>query len=249
MKKILSVLVLCLLSILPGCAPRAPRPEVIPQVSIQRKAAHLISFKGRNADNDIGFCTGTVVGSHAIMTADHCDIAAGASDTISIDLATQVYHIQKRWTDNRDHIIYGLDGPAFEDISEIHQRPAKEGEYVYYYGDPEGSYPPKLFRGQVKFNHEDVSEVDRKAGIGYYILDSYPGCSGSAVYGADGAIVGLITYGDDDDEFGGLVHKRASIGFALNFSDRQLAEVAKFKPSKHPKVKAPAEELPRLFPF
>lgn len=247
--KFLSVLVLCLLSLFFGGCHKAPKPKSIaPQISIQQKAAHLISFKGRNADDDIGFCTGTVVGHHAIMTADHCDIGAGQmSDSLSLDLAVNVYHIQKRWNDGRDHIIYGLDGPAFEDIIEVHQRDAKIGESVYYYGDPQADFPQHHYIGKVASKPADVSEVDRKAGIAYFDIDSLPGCSGSAIYGADGYIVGLVTYGDIELTAQGI--KRSAIGFSPNFSPKDLKEAINFKPSKHPKVKEKDPEIPRLFPF
>jgi len=251
MKKILYVVLLCLSmlsSVLMVRSLSKPQPKSVPQVSIQRKATHLVLFKGRNDDDDIGACTATVVAPHAISLAEHCDIGAGASDTISLDLATNVYHVQKRWKDGRDHIVYGLDGDAFGDISPIKERPAKAGEYVYYYGDPQAAYPPQLYTGIVKYNH-DPSELTRKSGMQYYSLDSEPGCSGSTVYAADGSMVGMITYGDSEDELGGLYRKTGSIGFELNYSKKQLAEISKFAPPKHSKRGKPLPPPRDLFPF
>jgi hypothetical protein len=220
----LYAVILCLASLLTGCQkPQFYQPRFAP-VSIQRKATHLILFE--NNHRVTGACTGTAVGPHAILTAEHCDDGAGASNTISLDLATHEYHIRERFKDGRDHIIYRLDGPAFEDISVIHERAAKEGEYVHYYGDPEGAYPPKLFTGIVKHS-DDPSELTRKSGMRYYTLDSYPGCSGSAIYAVDGSIIGLITYGNSETAFDGLERIPGAIGFELNFSPKVLAKISK----------------------
>jgi V8-like Glu-specific endopeptidase len=61
----------------------------------------------------------------------------------------------------------------------------------------------------------------------YYTLDSYPGCSGSAIYAVDGSIIGLITYGNSETAFDGLERIPGAIGFELNFSPKVLAKISK----------------------
>lgn len=237
--KTLYAVLLCLSMLFSGCAPKQQ-----PKPSIQRKATHLILY---TQDHQVhGACTGTIVGPHALMTAKHCD--EGSFDAIRLDLAMHEYHIQKRWEDDHDHVVYGLDGDAFDDISVIKQRPAKEGEPVYFYGDPEAQYPPVLKEGYVEHN-SDPSEITRKTGMHEYTMESIPGCSGSAVYAADGSMIGLITYHRPVPILFGLDTENHSVGFELNFTAKDLSEIAKFKPSK---TKAKADQPPPppiLFPF
>lgn len=163
-----------------------------------------------------GYCTGTAVGPHALLTALHCD--EGESDTISLDLSVRKYHINGHLYDGRDHIIYHLDGPEFKNIVTIKERPAKLGEEVVSYGNGHRDYPSHTYVGRVVVddNGGDISDIDAADQVACFSLPVVSGDSGSAVYGKDGSLVALVTYGND-------VH---AVGFALNFSKDELAMIA-----------------------
>ena len=85
------------------------KPAYRPQqaaITPERRATHMITYykvKDDVPDESVGFCTGTVVASHALLTALHCD--EGETTTISLDLSVRKYHIIGIVYDGRDHII------------------------------------------------------------------------------------------------------------------------------------------------
>ena len=221
MKKFLVVLVLgaALLGLL-SLAPSRPKYNHAP-ITPERKATHMIKYyedEDKGIGNPSGLCTGTAVGPHALLTALHCD--EGETDVISLDLAVQKYHIVGHIYDGRDHIIYRLDGPAFKDFVTIQEREAKVGETVTSYGDGRGDFPQHTYFGKVieDSNGGDTSEIDMAAGAHNFSLPVIPGDSGSAIYGTDGDIVALVTYGGSNEYTG----TKEAVGFALNFSAEEL---------------------------
>lgn len=217
----LSLLALCLacLMMFLGCAVSCKKstisqivPTIQTTVSPERKYAHVINYIDEN-EQETGQCTGTTIGPHAILTALHCD-PLGKRLTIRLDLATNDYHVVKGYIDGRDHLIIILDGPAFTNIAPFKFRPAVMGEHVFTYGFGGWSYPSHRYDGHIIADVDggDDSDVDKAAGIINFSFAPIPGDSGSAIYGDDGSIVGLITYSR---------HRKGETtygtGFELNF--------------------------------
>lgn len=190
------------------------------QITPERRATHMITYYDDNKAPS-GMCTGTAVGPHALLTALHCD--EGDEDTISLDLAVHKYHIIGIIYDGRDHIIYHLDGPAFTNVVTVKEREAVLGEVVTSYGDGHRDFPQHTYYGKtiVDDNGGDTSEIDKADGAHCFSLPVVPGDSGSAVYGTDGSIVALVTYGGTNDETG----VQSAIGFALAFTPQELEEI------------------------
>lgn len=201
-------------------------------VTPQESATHMVTYVSEGG-RELGECTATAIGPHALLTASHC---ADESDTtkIMLDLSTRRYRIKKILTDNRDHDIYLLDGPAFTNTVPYRTRQVKAGEHVYVWGDGEGQYPARRLDGTEKPIF-DPSDVDAAQGEVHFTMPVIPGDSGSAVYADDGAIVAITTYRWDDDS---LLNKllgipnTSTLDFEPNFTNAQIAEALAYDPSK-----------------
>lgn len=227
----ISVLALCLvyLMLLMGCAvsckqkPTLPTPPpVVSANPFQHKAAHSLTFLNEK-DAPIAGCSATAIGLHALLTALHCD-EHGQWTSLNIDLSTHTYHILSGVVDDRDHLILIVDGPEFKNTVSVIQRSAVLGEHIYMYGFGGGDYPAHRYDGTVIEEREggDPSDVDAFAGIENYSFPVILGDSGSAVFGNDGAIVGVITYRRTGNP-------SYSTGFALNFPQDVLDKVETLK--------------------
>lgn len=204
--------------------PQPPTP-----ISIQQHATHRLGFirKGQ----DVGFCTGTAIGPHAILTATHCrhDISE-----IHLDLSTKTYNIMKVLTDDRDHDIYLIDGSPLDYLVEYKVREALVGEPVFLYGNGGAQYPSRKLEGRT-IDFEDPSDVDARQGEAVFSLPVIPGDSGSAVFASDGSIVAVTTYafGKDTPWYQFWVNERDSfsVDFAPNFSPEQIAYATSYVPA------------------
>lgn len=189
--------------------------------SLQQKSSHMITFLNEEGE-DASTCSATAIGPHAILTAEHCNNGLIQHSALTLDLSTHHTNILGSAKDDRDHVIYLLDGPAFENFLRpdelLNVAPAEGSESVRIYGDGLGRYPPRLVKGHVdaKANAAELSDVDHAQGTLWLKLAVLPGDSGSAVYNSAGQVVGLVTYG-----FGAPARRAPSKGvvaFALNFS-------------------------------
>ena len=218
MKKLTIALVLATALCLGLSLRRTPKQNPI---TPERRATHMLSYYADKSDEPSAFCTGTIVGPHALLTAMHCD--TGDITIISLDLSVRKYNIIGIIYDGRDHVIYHLDGPAFKNIVTIHEREAVLGESVTSYGDGHRDFPQHTYFGKVIVddNGGDTSEVDLADGVRCFSIPVVPGDSGSAVYGADGSIVAVVTYGGTNEETG----VQNAVGFALAFTPEELEKI------------------------
>lgn len=201
------------------------KSPVYREVNLQRKATHLIQFV--HVDEQSGeqkilqSCTATAVGDQALLTAEHC--TEGAEPTIKIDLSPVIYTVDAGVSDGRDHVILHIKGAHFKNVVNVVERPARMGERLHMYGNGGNDYPSHALHGTViSDDYEgDLSDIDNTVDTACYSLHVIGGDSGSAVYGDDGDIVGLISYGrgehDEPYDF--------STGFALNFSPEVIEMV------------------------
>lgn len=197
-----------------------PKPMLTPE----RAATHIIRLYEVNPNTGkkefTGACTATAVAPHVLLTALHCD-EYGESSVIHIDASVSDYHVQFGVKDRVDHLLLVLDGPAFKNIVTIRERQAAMGEPVISYGCGGKDFPPHTYFGKVipDANGGDQSDVDAADGTTVFTLPVIPGDSGSAIYGRDGSIVGLVTYGDEIDG------ENVAAGFPLRFSQATLEKI------------------------
>jgi hypothetical protein len=187
--------------------------------TIQESATHMIGLGTEPGDMDAG-CTATAIGPHVLMTAAHCDPDEKFS-VLRVDLSTRDYVILNYASDGRDHILLAIDGPAFTNIAPYNVRKARMGEHVYVWGDGEGQFPSRVLSGRV-VNQFDPSDVDAAASLFYISNATVHGDSGSVIYGDDGYMLGLVTYGEDGEA-------RAS-GFGLDFTPNDIKYAQTFVP-------------------
>ncbi len=208
-----------------------PVPKHKYPVTLQQKASHMIVFLDKDG---VGRrqCTATAIGPHAILTAEHCNDAEdekAQNDTVTLDLSSTHYHLLAKTMDHRDHVIYLLDGPAFKNFLEpsslVNVRAATAGEKVFMYGDGKEYFPPRRVDGVVDVARQiaDVSDVDQDQQLRYYTLTVLDGDSGSAVYGEDNRVLGVITYGYEGP---------GAAGFSLNFSEETITIAHEFSIEK-----------------
>lgn len=236
--KILPRLLFALTLLFVSCSAPRIQPPITPP-TIEQKATHMVVFL--RGTREVGECTATAIGPHALLTASHCNKDEKLTK-IHLDLVMNDYRIQKTLTDGRDHDIYLIDGPSLNNFVDYKVRPAKEFERVHLYGDGEGTYPPRRLDG-VKLPFYDFSEIDQSQGIVHFSMGVIPGDSGSAVIGDDGSIVAVTTYlwkEHEDDKHG------TTVDFLPAFTEDQITEAFTFAPSLVPYVEAVAP--PRVHP-
>ncbi len=228
-----------------GCAPkRLPVPKPVDLVT--QRATHMVSFM--DGEEKKGLCTATAIGPHALMTASHCNKDEKLT-TIHLDVVLNGFHIQKTLTDDRDHDIYLIDGPALQNTLPYKVRAAKPGEHVHLYGNGGGEYPARREDG-VRLAFDDPSEIDNSEGIVEFSLKVIPGDSGSAVVSnEDGSIVALTTYLWTDNK----TKVTTTVDFLPGFTDAQITEATTFVPDPDWKEsvvdKKPEPRKPSLFAF
>lgn len=205
----------------PIVKPVAQRP-----ITIQQRAEHRIKIEGE------GQCTATAVGPHALLTALHCD--EKDLTAVTLDLSMRKFHLLSKTLDGRDHVIYIIDGEALQNFVPLQPgvHPAGTFERIYIYGSGGGAYPPQYKSGTRTTAITDVSEIDQADGLQFYSIPVIPGDSGSAIYGEDGRIIGVVTYkigapkdgnweSEEDDNI-----LKLGAGFDVNFTAAQLTAIA-----------------------
>lgn len=193
------------------------------QKLLQHASSHRLFIQ---AGTEGWYCTGTVIGPHAILTDQHCDDDKGAAIFVALDASEadkpKTYAVSKRYFDHEDHMIMVIPALSFE--SWISYKPDTylppvQGEHVYYWGNP--ARHVDLYREGYTSGKGDVEiELPTPAiNPGYFfILVAGPGDSGAAIYGEDGRIVSLLT---------GHFDSGIAAGFPLAFTPEQVAEATK----------------------
>ena len=154
--------------------------------TLQARASHMITILTQDGT---AHCTGTAIGPHAILTAEHCS----PEKRVRFDYATETYNVLLQIKDNREHIIFFIDGPPFTEIEPINLRAPRIGEVTYFYGHGNKVYPATAKMGIV-LDEYDPSEIDAREGLFYISNLVLLGDSGAVVYGSDGDILGVVTY-------------------------------------------------------
>jgi len=199
-----------------------PTQRLIPPKSQQRKATHVVIMKH---GEETGVCTASAIGRHALLTADHCDMG---TDNLRVDYTFNI-HVLGRIKDGKDHIIYLVDGPEFEDTMGSLYNPAtydmsREGDGAFFFGDGGGMFPPQLRKGY-RMDHIGFDKDEAPKGMiagDLFLLDiaAINGDSGSAVYSEEtGRLIGVITY---------ALFERFVGTYAMHFTQAQIDQAERF---------------------
>jgi hypothetical protein len=211
-----------LLALTIGCKPHAVVPPVVkvkPHViaAANLEEQHATTFRvgvyelfPRNpkvAHGEAGHCSGTAVGPHTVLTAQHC-----FKDGNLIRVGNDEYptHILAALVDGRDHVIY-LTDRDFATWATIDQRSLVAKEPIHFWGAPGGNndvYRTGYFRKMAP-----VEDVDKNFPFQNFILPTFPGDSGSGLFDANGSIVAVISMADES---------AGEYSLPLNFTDGQL---------------------------
>jgi len=187
-------------------------PQIHPlDRSPERVASHDLLFVAENKDSgeikNLHTCTSTAIGPHTVLTALHC--IYGAYPTVRLDLSPVVYHIDGAMMDGREHVILHFSDVTFKYYVSISQRSPKMGEKIRAYGFGGGDYPAHAYYGKVIPDGYagDLSDIDDYIGTFQFSFPVIGGDSGAAIFGEDGALVGVVSYSrgdeEDKDHFGG----------------------------------------------
>jgi hypothetical protein len=214
----------------------------VAEMTLQQRASHMIRYlddKGAGR----GLCTGTAIGPHAILTAEHCNDGTGSdkSTQIEIDYSTHKYRIMHSIVDDRDHEIYLIDGPPLKNIVAVNLGDLHTGQHIQYYGFGQGVYPSTLRQGRVRAT-DDPSDVDATAKLYLFDFPAIHGDSGSAIYDDSGNIVGLVSYVLP------WYGRKVMGAFALNFDSAQFCVASFYDPASDIPDEAMKEEIDNLLP-
>ncbi len=213
------------------CLPLSAAPRH-PAKSEQSKAAHRIEFlipeAAANEEQLFpsaagkGACSSSAIGPHALLTAQHCDVG---EEYLTVDLDLAPRKIVGRITDGEDHIIFLVDGPKFKNTIAAEYDPdtytvPTVGEKVFLFGDGGAMFPPQYrtgyYTGSTTIEGADAS---KDPVVMLFDLNIIPGDSGSAVYGSNGKLVTLVTYGIDGKFCG---------AYRMMFTAAQVAQAEAF---------------------
>jgi Trypsin len=179
--------------------------------NLQRRAEHWIIMK--NVERAAG-CTATAVSPDTLLTAHHCDLD-GAK--IYIDNSLAGHDIVQKIYDDHDSMLLVLAGEPFKVyVPIVHAadyRGPVQGERVYFWGNPHG------VRNQYRSGYMTGATIDEdfKAILFICATPVQSGDSGSSIYGSDGRLLGVVTYGIFNGQFMGF--------FPIHFSEAQLQQV------------------------
>ncbi len=184
--------------------PTVPSPIVAAEtktaVEQQHATTHRLGvydlLKGDKLNDEVGHCSATVVGPHAILTAQHCFLN---SNLIRLDAETEPLHILAAFIDGSDHVIYLVDR-TFTAWASISERPLVPNETVHIWGAP--GHSTDVYRSGYFLKMATEKSVDPALTFQFemFILPTFPGDSGSGVFDENGNIVAVTSMGNASAE-------------------------------------------------
>jgi hypothetical protein len=168
---------------------------------------HLTTLK--LAFND-GTCSGTVVGTHTVLTATHCFDGA---NTLAIDgKPVQVISLT---SDGNDHTLV-LVSATFDHVARLGLTPSV-GEIVHQWGNP-GNLIDMYRSGEVYGNAVLGGKDSTLVG-----LNGFPGDSGSGLFNKYGLLVAVVSFAYAMDGSG--TRWQAMGYYPMKFTAKQWGEI------------------------
>jgi len=172
--------------------------SIVTKTAIEQQHAttHRIAIydleKGDTWDQEVGHCSGTVVGPHAILTAQHCFFD---SNLIRLDSEKDPIHIAAAIIDGNDHVIYLVDR-TFKTWASINERTLIPNESVHIWGAP--GHNSDVYRSGYFIKYDTEKDLDPALKVQFenFILPTFGGDSGSGVFDENGNIVAVTSMGD-----------------------------------------------------
>lgn len=186
MKKFLVLILAGAMLALPACRKHKfkPAPVVRTALEIQHAATHRIAVYDF-IEGEVGHCSATAIGPHALLTAQHC---FKDSNVVRLDNEKVTTTIYAALLDGNDHVIYLVDR-TFTDWAGVNERSLIAGEPVHMWGNPgrnSDMYRDGYFDKIEKIKHDPLSWLK-------FMLPIYPGDSGSGIFDANGSVVAVIS--------------------------------------------------------
>jgi hypothetical protein len=199
------------------------------------KATHrlLVTEATPVLERQTGVCSGTALGPHALITAEHCD----TTSFVLID-GIGVVQVLARMYDHHEHLILLVDGPVLKDTIASYYDPktyamSDIGAGVFFYGHAYGTKFPLLRRGYLmgftivppheKSGDSTGSEVIEMPEGPMFLFDmrSAQGDSGGAIYDSrTGKLIGIVST---------TVPGFSTDAYGLQFTSEQVARAKKFE--------------------
>jgi len=162
-----------------------------------------------------GVCSGTVIGSRAILTATHCFRAGSGDPTVNGSAVT----IMKREDDGNDHTIIWVDRKMGTPVK-LARKAVSSGDTVRIWGNPAG------LRDVLRTGQMIGTDRDRpNQPLTMFDLNVFLGDSGSGIFNDAGEVVavlsGLLNLTQDGS------YAKIAVALPLNFSPEVMARATK----------------------
>lgn len=172
-------------------------PVVEPTTAIERQHANthrigVYDLPGVTFNSEVGHCSGTVVGPHAILTAQHC---LRDSAFIRLDAEKNPIRIMAALFDNNDHVIYIVDR-TFTTWTPIVQRELVVNEPVHFWGAPGKNSDVYRIGYFQKMTTMKELDPDGKFQFQLFILPVFGGDSGSGILDESGNVIAVVSMAD-----------------------------------------------------
>ncbi len=189
--------------------PVATKTAIEQQHATTHRIAVYDLLKGDKWNQEVAHCSGTVIGPHAILTAQHCFFD---SNLIRLDEEKDPIRIVAALVDGNDHVIYLVD-QTFKTWASINERTLIPNEPVHIWGSP--GHNSDIYRHGYFVKYSTIKELDPELKVQFemFILPTFGGDSGSGVFDENGSIVAVTSMGDTSAD---------SADMQLSFTSDQL---------------------------
>ena len=219
--KLRIALSLILVGLTLGCKPKADAPvpatiTVKSAIENQHATTHRVGVYDIHAYNtEVGGCSGTAVGPHALLTALHC---FSDSNLIRLDKDLKPIVILAAFLDGQDHVIYLLEHD-FQHWAGIDERKPEVNEPVHFWGSPGDSadvYRSGYYQKNIKDAPEKIKGKKTEGEtfeLQVFVLPVFGGDSGSGIFDASGFVIAVVSKGD---------RSANNYDYPLSFTQEQL---------------------------
>lgn len=193
------------------------RPTAIVQTDFEKQHVNTHRLFIYDMSGPAGFkvaeggCSGTIVGPHAILTAQHCFLN---TNLVRLDEEIQPTVISSALLDGNDHVIYTVNR-TFEQWSGMDENVLTVGTKVHYWGNP--GQPSVYGEGYLK-ELAPFPDLDPTFVFQHFTMRVLHGDSGSGLFNDAGQIVAVISMGDT---------RANEYSLPLAFTQHQLEQAGK----------------------